>query len=403
MILSAVCRCTTAVQQTGHLKGGSLKAPPNRSIGSSKGGEKVASLRQNKQGEDIVCFRLSGRQYNRALGTDDEKEAAARLKRVEATLHDLGTGRLALPEGCQDVGLFVMSDGKAAAKLVMPKTVTVQAVIDRFLADAEVRVSEECFRQYRKHLLRFVRHFGNRPAEGLTAAEAEAYTRRPKWSSSYRNGILGSLVSAFRWAERNKVIAHNPLTGIRKPPKASRGKKALVSLETHAALCEHADPFFRSFLQLLWYTGCRPGEVAALTAENLDLIQGVAVLSEHKTAHLGKSRVIFLCPKAVVILRERIALHPDGLLFPGEDGERLTAQAIGCRLRRLCVKAGVTHCIPYGYRHGYATQALLRGVPDAKVTALLGHSGTAQLHRHYAHLTAHAQALREEAGKVRAG
>ena len=79
----------------------------------------------------------------------------------------------------------------------------------------------------------------------------------------------------------------------------------------------------------------------------------------------------------------------------------MTAQAIGCRLRRLCIKAKVKHCIAYGYRHSFATDALAKGVPDAQVAALLGHSGTAMLHRHYAHLGARAKALREALGRVR--
>lgn len=277
---------------------------------------------------------------------------------------------------------------------------TVREVIDGFLADAESRVSSECLRNYRKHLLPFAKKHGPRPAEALTAAEAEAYVRKPEWSPCYRNGILGSLVSAYRLAEGH-LIARNPLQRLRKPPKASRGTKALVSAEDHATLREHADPFFRAFLQLLWLTGARPGEIAGLRAEDVDLAQGVAVLTEHKMAHLGKCRIVFLCPEAVNILRERIAERPQGLLFPGEDGDLLTAQAIGCRLRRLCVKAGVKHCIAYGYRHSFATQALANGVPDAQVAALLGHSGTAMLHRHYSHLTAQSQALREALGRVR--
>ena len=126
------------------------------------------------------------------------------------------------------------------------------------------------------------------------------------------------------------------------------------------------------------------------------------MLSEHKCAHLGKSRIVFLSPEAVAILRERVALHSEGgLLFPGEDGQKMTPQAVGCRLRRLCVKAGVKHCIAYGYRHTFATDALANGVPDAQVAALLGHSGTAMLHKHYAHLGARAKALRDALDKVR--
>ena len=57
---------------------------------------------------------------------------------------------------------------------------------------------------------------------------------------------------------------------------------------------------------------------------------------------------------------------------------------------------------PISYdRHTCATDALAHGVPDAQVAELLGHSGTAMLHKHYGHLTARAKALREALGKVR--
>ena len=298
----------------------------------------------------------------------------------------------------------LIADGpkpKVEEKREAKAVASVKEVVDSFLADVEGRVSQGCLRNYRIFLLPFADRYGTQEAESVTVTEAESFARKPEWSPSYRNGMLGSLITAYRWAERGHVINRNPLHGIRKPPKASRGAKALVSAEAHARLCDHADAFFRAFLQLLWLTGARPGEIAFLTASCIDLAQGVAVLTEHhKTAHLGKVRLVFLCPEAVAILRQRIALHPEGLLFPGETGT-LTAQAIGRRLARVCEKAGVKSCIAYGYRHSFATDALAKGVPDAQVAALLGHSGTAMLHKHYSHLTARSKALREALGRVR--
>jgi integrase len=42
----------------------------------------------------------------------------------------------------------------------------------------------------------------------------------------------------------------------------------------------------------------------------------------------------------------------------------------------------------YGFRHSFATDALSNGVPEAHVAALLGHSSTTMLHRHYSHVGA---------------
>jgi integrase len=64
-------------------------------------------------------------------------------------------------------------------------------------------------------------------------------------------------------------------------------------------------------------------------------------------------------------------------------------------------RAGLNGKTAYGLRHTFATDALANGVPDAQVAELLGHSGTAMLHKHYAHLGARAAALKAALGKVR--
>jgi integrase len=68
---------------------------------------------------------------------------------------------------------------------------------------------------------------------------------------------------------------------------------------------------------------------------------------------------------------------------------------------RLRQKAGIPHATAYGHRHTFATDARSNGVPDAQVAELLGRSGTAMLHRHYAHLTARVKALWDALGRVR--
>jgi integrase/recombinase XerC len=282
------------------------------------------------------------------------------------------------------------------------KSVSVQSVITAFLTDAKGRMTVGCLRNYRLFLTTFAERYGQREVESLTVSEAEAYVRKPKWSSTYKANCLAAIITAFRWAKRERLISRSPLNGLRKPVRASRGAKAIVSADIHARLAEIAPMPFKAFLQLLWLTGARPGEIARLKAEDIDGENSVVLLNEHKTAHLGKSRVLFLSPEAVEIIRGLGVQN--GLLFPSEnengDGV-MTAQAIGCRLRRLCIKAGVKHCIAYGYRHGFATDALANGVPDAQVAALLGHSGTAMLHKHYSHLGSRSKVLRTALANIR--
>jgi len=277
---------------------------------------------------------------------------------------------------------------------------TVKAVVDAFLADAKCRVKANSYATYQGLLTGFGEGFGKIKAEAFTVAMAYAYANRPEWSVSYRHGVLGCIATAFKWAESVGMIGRNPLKNVKRPPKASRGAKVVLSDADHAKLLEAATPALRLLLELLHATGCRPSELARLTASDVDFPSGVAMLQEHKADASGRPRLIILSPSAIAILRTQAALHPTGNLLRNARGGKWTKDGIGLAMRRASARAGVKG-IAYGYRHGFATSALANGVPDATVAALLGHSSTAMLHRHYSHLTSQATVLREALSRVR--
>jgi integrase len=260
---------------------------------------------------------------------------------------------------------------------------TVGQVIRFFLTDCKGRVKPKTLHWYKDWLEPFAQKQGGLKASALTPTLAEAYSRKPEWAEASRAGFLGTLVTAFRWAVRGRLLAVNPLAVVKAPPKPSRGAQALISPEDHAALLALASPTFGRLLSVLWATGARPGEVASITAENFHAESGVVRLREHKTAHRGKNRVIHLTPEITASLSELAKKYPHGPLLRTCWGNPWTENAIVKEMRRLRERAGVAHATAYGYRHSFATDALANGVPDAHVAALLGHSGTAMLHKHY--------------------
>jgi integrase/recombinase XerC len=294
----------------------------------------------------------------------------------------------------------LMADGRTTpeARAEVP---TLTKLVTAFLADAEVRLKPATVRGYRDFLNPFADQYGPLRADRLTPAQALAYARKPAWSNSTRHGFLSVLSITFRWAERTGLLTNNPLTHLSKPPMESRGASALVGDDDHDKLLNAAPAYFKPFLMLLHLTGARPGEVAAITAENFDEETGIVRLKEHKTTRHGKSRLIFLPAEAVALLKELKGQHSTGHLLRNRVGQPFTKNAIVHMMASLRKKTGVKGTTAYGYRHRFATDALANGVPDAQVAALMGHSGTTMLHRHYAHLTAKAQALRQALANVR--
>lgn len=276
---------------------------------------------------------------------------------------------------------------------------TVTELVAAFLADAAGRMSNGCRRNYRIFLDHLSAKCGHLRAVALTDVETERTASRPDWSTTYQANYLACASTAFRWATRHRLIPSNPLTDLRKPVRRSRGVSAVVSEDEHRRLLAVADPLMRDLLTVLWATGARPGELTGLTGDMVSrATDGVIPLAEHKNAGKGKPRFLILTGEAWEVVSRRTM--SEGLLFRGSRNGPLTPKAIASRMRRLCDKAGI-RAIAYGYRHGFATDALVKGLPDAQVAALLGHSSTTMLHKHYSHLTGQSRVLREALAKVR--
>lgn len=281
--------------------------------------------------------------------------------------------------------------------------VTVRQVADGFLADISERAKPRTVKVYRFLLTALNTRCGDRRAESLTPADVEGYSRKPTWSVTTRRCFIDAALAAFRWAadRRQRLVAENPLIGIRKPPKASRGRSAVMSEEDLRLLTEKANPALRSLLVLLWETGARPSELCRMTAADVDLANAVAILTEHKTGHTGRPRLVVLTPTALEVLRPLVVRYPVGPLVRRRNGTAWNEDTLNAGMRALRRRAGVAHATAYGFRHTFATDALVKGLPDAQVAALLGHSSTAMLHKHYSHLTGQSRVLRDALAKVR--
>jgi integrase len=149
-------------------------------------------------------------------------------------------------------------------------------------------------------------------------------------------------------------------------------------------------------------TGCRPGEVASVTAGQVDLGAGTWTFKRHKTVKkTDKPRVVYLTPAAVELTRRLAAAHPTGPLFRNSRGEPWNRNSVRCRFRRLRVKLGLGGgVVAYTYRHSYATAGLEAGVPIATMAELLGHTSTDMINEHYGHLDQKTAHLREAARRA---
>jgi len=285
---------------------------------------------------------------------------------------------------------------KEEAKAEKP---SVKEVVDAFLADAAGRLKPTTVRIYRYDLSSLCTKHGTLPADELSVRLLSLWLLALPVNSTTKGITLRSVSSCFGWAVRNDILPFNPCLKVSKPKSRSRSREALISEADHAKLLEAASPDFRIVLRVLHGTGCRPTEACRITTDTFFPDAGCVVLAEHKADANGKPRVLYLTPELVDVLKAQAVRYGSGSLLRSRKGKAWTQKGITQRMRHVKAKAGVK-AIAYGYRHTYATEALAKGIPDATVAALLGHSSTAMLHKHYSHLGSRADILRAAAAQV---
>lgn len=193
-----------------------------------------------------------------------------------------------------------------------------------------------------------------------------------------RRRYMGVLRAALQWAADQGEIPLMPavakVTAQDAPGARPFSMPELQRLFGAAQPHEH----WRRLLLLCLCTGQRPGAVIALTWDRIDAATGICDFDEpgRKRTKKRRSRVP-LPPAAHAYLEARRGLGP---VIQWNDKPLSRARET---LRRLCRDAGVKGTA-YGLRKAAATWARSKGVPEADIKVMLGHTLGGQTQR-YAH------------------
>lgn len=280
-----------------------------------------------------------------------------------------------------------------------PRWITVAHVIDAFLKHSKEEHDPDTATWYAFMCATFKAKWGKLRVTQLRKRHVRRWLKESKYNPTSQNRALGCVKRAFNWAVEEEHILRNPIAHVRKPRFVTRDR-ILEPGERELILSAIRDESFRDFILGMSMTGCRPGEVASVTRENVSLQHGVWILPKHKTAkRTGRPRIVYLSPAALALTTRLMAKHPEGPIFRNyRGGKPWSRNAIRQRFKRIRQKfpqlAGV---VAYTYRSSFATDALEKGIPDATVAELLGHSGTGTLHRFYNKLSAKVTHLRNAA------
>jgi site-specific recombinase XerD len=286
-------------------------------------------------------------------------------------------------------------------------------LVEAFLLHAEQACKPTTFRTYLDNLNCFTGHCGRvlcrelsfQHADGFIKKQAAKKKRKIKrtisvngqerthivtvgpWGPNMQAGFIKCLKACFNWGVKTGKLSRHPFGQLRATFR--RSKRSVVPEATVRKLFEKADPPLKDLLTALRETGCRPSEIARVTAA--DVHGPTWVLDVHKTEETGQPRVVWLNQAMQGLTKRLIEENPTGPLFRNSRGKPWTKNAIVIRFRKLREELGLpASVIAYATgRHSYITTALTNGVPTEVVAHLTGTSERV-IKRHYAHLDSEA-------------
>lgn len=276
-------------------------------------------------------------------------------------------------------------------------------MIDEFLdsAWAERGLAENTLAAYRRDLRDLAKFLSGRGRSLVAAQESDlsdylaAAMRRGLSRLSVRRRI-SSLRQFYRWLLRRGDIASDPSTRIVFPRMSRHLPDVLTEREVDALLAapDVTTPLGvrdRTFLELLYATGLRVSELAALGRADVNPRQGVVRVRGKG----GKERIVPVGEAALEWLQRWLGVARPAMLgerrdehvFVSARGHGLTRQALWYAIKRHARAAGIrTPLSPHGLRHAFATHLVNRGADLRVVQMLLGHSdlSTTQIYTHLA-------------------
>jgi integrase/recombinase XerD len=312
----------------------------------------------------------------------------------------------------------------------------VNEYINRFLQVLRVErnYSEHTLRAYRGDLEAFSHWLG---ANDKTLQDASHRTMRSYLASlsvagcskTTVNRKLSAVRALYKWLDQQELIMGSSVSAI-KGPKNPRSLPKLVSTHDLAKLLEPAtgnkpvELRDDAIMELLYASGARISELAALTPRCIDFAQGLMRLFGKGS----KERIVPLYPLALQKVQRYVtearpflqakatekpvtrsvahlaAMHRAATqsvasqqkqadaLFLGKSGKPMSADSIRAAFKQRVRRAGADGSIsPHDMRHTYATHLLSNDADLRSVQELLGHRNlsTTQIYTHLslAHLS----------------
>jgi integrase len=195
------------------------------------------------------------------------------------------------------------------------------------------------------------------------------------------------LKAALNYAHREgKCASDDAWRTVRAFREADAARLRYLSDDEARRLANACPVYFRALVTGALLTGCRYGELSAMTVDDFNPDAGTLRVRQAKN---GKPRHVVLTQEGRDFVAESAAGKPDkARLFVRGNGKPWGKSEQQRPLSAACAAARIDPPVNFhGLRHTYASRLAMRGVPLAVIAVQLGHADTRMVEKHYGHLS----------------
>ncbi len=272
---------------------------------------------------------------------------------------------------------------------------TFAEVADEWWTQHEPTLAANTLKGYKPALARAKAAFGDRKIRQIKPTEISRFIRNFIKEKSAAQKTAATQLQVVKMICRYGVemghLDESPARDISLPKNLEKTTRPLPTSEDIRKVKESTGAPFGMFAYWILYTGCRRGELQALTWEDVDIKEGwirinKSLYYEGKHPRIKKPKTEKGIREIPILTKLAEKLTPGkGIIFANEKGEYLSPAEFTNAWEAYVAATGIT-CTPHGLRHAYTTMLFEAGLPPKDIQTLVGHAQLSTTMDIYTHI-----------------